>query len=403
MSTVLVSGAIANKPRNGGAAWTRLNWILGLKRLGFTVVFLEQIAPSACVDASGAVVAFEASENRRYFREVCQAFDLRGSAALVCGDGAEIEGLPRAELLDAAADASFLINISGHLTWEPAMARVGCRVYVDLDPGFTQFWQEAGSSAARLERHHLHYTVGVNVGTPRSAIPTCGLTWRPVRQPIVLDEWPVSNAGDPRRFTTVATWRGPYGPVERDGVRYGVKVHEFRKVLDLPRCVDARFELALDIHAAESRDRAALAGNGWHVVDAPSVVPDPDSFRAYVQTSGAEFSVAQQIYVETNSGWFSDRTVRYLASGKPALVQDTGFAPQLPAREGLVAFRSRDEAIQGASRILEDYDGHCRAARAIAEQYFDARRVLGDLVEDVQRHQARAAAARRRAVTEVHI
>lgn len=394
MTTVLIGGALANKPHNGGAAWTRLNWILGLKGLGFNVIFIEQIAPQACIDASGAPATFETAENRRYFRDVCDEFGLTGTAALIYGDGQATEGLSRQDILDAADSAAFLINISGHLTWEPVMSRVPFRVYVDLDPGFTQFWQHAGSSASRLEWHDVYYTVGQNIGTSRSVIPTCGIDWRAVRQPVVLDQWPIADGGDPRRFTTIATWRGPYGPVEHDGTRYGVKVHEFRKVMELPTLVDARFELALDISAAEGRDRDALAANRWHVVEARRVAGDPQMFRHYVQGSGAEFSVAQQIYVETNSGWFSDRTVRYLASGKPALVQDTGFSAHIPAGEGLLAFTSRDDAAAGARSIIRHYGDHCRAARAIAEQYFDARLVLGEFVTDIERRRTCVAAVR---------
>ena len=143
-----------------------------------------------------------------------------------------------------------------------------------------------------------------------------------------------------------------------------------------------RFEIALDIDPADERDLVALRDHGWHVVDPTVVASGPVAFRQYVQASGAEFSVAQGIYVETQSGWFSDRTVRYLASGRPVLVQDTGFSRNYPVGEGLVAFRTMDEAVAGAERIARDYAGHGRAARAIAEAYFDSDRVLGRLLEE---------------------
>src|SRR5204862_5978638 len=165
---------------------------------------------------------------------------------------------------------------------------------------------------------------------------------------------------------------------------YGLKVHEFRKVFPLPgRVAGADFEIALDIHPADDRDSAALREHRWRLADPKAVAGTPDAFRRYVQESGAEFSVAQGIYAETNSGWFSDRTVRYLASGKPALVQDTGFGRHFPVGEGLVPFRTLDEAVAGAERILRDYPNHCRAARALAEDYFDSDKVLGKLLEDI--------------------
>jgi len=180
----------------------------------------------------------------------------------------------------------------------------------------------------------------------------------------------------------VATWRGPYGRVEHAGRTYGVKLDEFRKVLPLPRRSGHTFELALDVHPDEGRDLAALREHGWRLVDPREVAGDPGLFRHYVQGSGAEFSVAQGIYVETSSGWFSDRTTRYLASGKPALVQDTGFSQTIPTGDGLLTFRTLDEAVVGAEAIAADYDRHARAARAIAEEYFDSDKVLARMLED---------------------
>ena len=160
--------------------------------------------------------------------------------------------------------------------------------------------------------------MGENIGSPACTIPTGGLRWRPVRQPVVLEEWPaLPHAADLDRFTTVASWRGPYGPVEYGGQTYGLKVHEFRKFIDLPRRAPCTFELAVDIHEGDARDRQALLEHGWRLTDPRAVAGDPASFRAYVQGSAGEFSTAQGVYVTTNSGWFSDRTVRYLASGPP--------------------------------------------------------------------------------------
>ncbi len=199
----------------------------------------------------------------------------------------------------------------------------------------------------------------------------------------MLEYWPVSEEGDRNRFTTIASWRGPYGPVQFDGKTFGLKVHEFRKFIELPQRAPQSFEIALDIHPSDDKDLESLRRHGWRIVDPKIVAPDPLAFREYVRHSGAEFSVAQGIYVDTNSGWFSDRTVRYLASGKPALVQDTGFSRNYPVGEGLMPFRTLQEAIEGAERIARDYEAHCAAARALAEEYFDSDRVLGGLIDQV--------------------
>jgi hypothetical protein len=383
MKTAIVSGAIANKYQRGGAVWTRLNWALGLMKLGFRVYFIEQIDRATCVDAKGNVTAFEDCVNLAYFRQVMEQFGLSASAALVYENGQQVHGLSWTELLEAASGADLLINITGHLSLEALKSRTRRKVYVDLDPGYTQFWHAAGNPGSRLVGHDFYYTVGENIGTPACSIPTGGVPWRPIRQPVVLEEWPAVREGDPDRFTTVASWRGPYGPVQQAGTTFGLKVHEFRKFVQLPERVRGTFEIALDIHAGDAKDHNLLRRHGWHIVDPTAVAGDPSSFRRYVQTSGAEFSVAQGIYVETGSGWFSDRTVRYLASAKPALVQDTGFTRTYPVGEGLVAFRTLDEASAGAERIQRDYDSHCRAARTLAEKYFDSDKVLGRLLDEV--------------------
>src|SRR5262249_22633525 len=156
-------------------------------------------------------------------------------------------------------------------------------------------------------------------------------------------------------FTTVASWRGPYGPLQHEGASLGLKVHEFRRIIDLPAKSGHSFEIALDIHAGDAADLRALQDHGWRIVDPRTVASDRLAFRRYVQQSGAEFSVAQGVYVHTNSGWLSDRTVRYLASGKPALVQDTGFGSVIPVGEGLLSFRTIDEATAAAHRIAGGY------------------------------------------------
>jgi hypothetical protein len=171
--------------------------------------------------------------------------------------------------------------------------------------------------------------------------------------------------------------------VQHGGKTLGLKVHEFRKFIGLPERVQQEFEIALDIHPADGKDLDLLQGHGWHIVDPLVSAADPSTFREYVRTSGAEFSVAQGVYVQTESGWFSDRTVRYLASGKPVLVQDTGFSRNYPVGEGLIAFRTMDQAIAGAEQIMVDYDRHCRSSRVLAETYFDSDKVLSDLIAEV--------------------
>jgi len=385
-----VAGALANKPHNGGEAWVRLSWIRGLQRLGWQVVFVEQITSACCTDARGGTAPWEQSENRRFFDRVVADFGLSDSAVVIVDGGRVIHGMSRDELLDRAASARLLLNVSGHLDWDPLFSRLRNRIYLDIDPGFTQFWQAQGTGGSRLEGHDEFFTVGLNVGTADCCIPSCGIRWRHVLPPVVLDDWPVSRsdvADDADRgcgrFTTVASWRGPFGPITHAGKTFGLKVHEFRKVLDLPSRTGLPFEIALAIHDGDAADRAKLLAAGWHLTDPASVAADPHVFRDYVSGSLAEFSVAQGVYVDTHSGWFSDRTVRYLAAGRPALVQDTGFSRHLPTGLGLVTFRTPAEAAAGAADIVARYAEHRAAARAIAERHFDSDHVIGGLLADV--------------------
>ena len=378
MTVVAVAGAVANKHRYGGSIWVRMSWAEALRELGFDVLFVEEIDPSACVDAAGAPCGFAESANVRVFDAVMAAFGLTGSAALCCPALGLVHGMDEAALLERLGEAELLVNISGHLRAPALLDRVGRRVFVDLDPGYTQVW--AASGVAGVGDHELFCTVGLSVGTAACDLPRGGIEWRPVRQPVVLGRWP-ADAGDPASgFTTVASWRGAYGRAEWEGRAFGLKAHEFRRLADLPGRVGAPFGVALDIHPADAADRDRLRDGGWRIED-PATVGDIEGFRDFVLRSAAECSPAQGIYVEARTGWFSDRTVRYLASGRPALVQDTGFGDHLPVGEGLLAFSTPEEAAAGAEAILADYSRHAAAARRIAEEHFAPAPALGPLLE----------------------
>jgi hypothetical protein len=383
---VVVSSVIANKPFNGGNARMVLNWLEGFRQLGAEVFFVEQLRSDTGVDAEGARAAASDSDNRRYFDAVLGRAGFGNRAALICDAGdtldeATIVGATAAELLDLAQDADLLVNISGHLSVRSLKIRFRRKTYIDLDPGYTQLWHAQGSQAARLEDHDLYFTVGQRIGTPACTVPTCGIDWQPIRQPIVLDSCRVDRAATADRFTTVASWRGAYAPLTYAGRTYGSKAHEFRSFVDLPRRSRRTFEVALDIHPDDSRDLNALVDAGWRVVDPRAVADTPDAYCAYIAGSTAECSAAQAMYVRTQCGWFSDRTARYLAAGKPALVQNTGFsAPGRPG-EGLVVFDTVDQAVRGAEQIARDYRRHSEAARWIAERYFDSHAQLGRVME----------------------
>jgi len=371
----IVAGPLATKPGNAGGAWERFSWAEGLRRLGFDVLFVEE-----CVGVPAAAA-------RDWFDACANFFGFGRQAAIVDRGSDRTHGRSRDDLRRFAAASDLLVNLSGNLTVSDLCEAVATTAYVDVDPGFTQIWHADPEIRYAVPRHDHYFTIGENIGSRGCPIPTGGLPWKPTRQPLLLDLWPAVPAGGPdadgsRRFTTIAGWRCGFGPVAWDGVTYGLKLHEFRRMLELPGRVAAAFEMALDIHDGDARDRESLTAHGWRLVAPATAVGTPEAFRRYIQGSAAEFSVAQGVYAHARSGWFSDRSTRYLASGRPVLVQDTGLAT-IPTGEGIVTFRTLDEAVAGAEEILARYPRHAAAARDLAARHFDSTLVLGRLLDDV--------------------
>jgi len=371
----IVSGPLAAKPGNAGGAWERFSWAVGLRRLGFDVLFVEE-----CVGVPSAAAL-------DWFDDCARFFGFEQRMVIIDRTSDWIRGRSRDDLRQFAAVSDLLVNLSGNLTVPEVVEAVDTTAYVDVDPGFTQIWHADPATPYAVPRHDHYFTIGENIGTPRSPIPTGGLPWKPTRQPLLLDLWPAvpSPSGSPptpRRFTTIASWRCGFGPVAWEGITYGLKLHEFRRVFHLTERVPADFEIALDIHEGDGQDRETLAAHGWRLVPPADTVGTPQSFQKYIQDSTAEFSVAQGVYAHAQSGWFSDRSTRYLASGRPVLVQDTGLVT-IPSGEGIVTFRTLDEATAGAEDILARFDQHSAAARDLAAEHFESSRVLNRLLGDV--------------------
>jgi hypothetical protein len=380
--TILFSGMIAADPNQGGATWAVLQYLLGLRRLGHNVYFVEPVKPAA-LRPTGAELS--QSENASYFRQVANRFGLQRVSALLEEGTTRTVGVPYAALLDVARRADVIINVSGMLTDEQILLRPPVRVYLDLDPAFVQQWHAVQGIDMRFAGHTHFVTVGRSVGEPGCAVPTCGRTWLKTFPPVVLEHWPAAGPDAPithDALTTIANWRG-YGSIEHDGVLYGQKAHSLRPLIDLPTRTDARFLLALAIHANESRDIEALDANRWGRVDPADVASDPASYQAFVRGSWAEFGLAKSGYVHSRCGWFSDRSACYLASGRPVVAQDTGFSRWLPAGEGLLAFDNADDVLAAVDRLRGDYPRHSRAARALAEDVFDSDKVLRGILRDV--------------------
>jgi hypothetical protein len=348
------------------------------------VLFLDRLTPEMCVDDSGRPTLLERSANLRYLLEVMRQYGLGGAFSLSYNHGQRTIGMSRERVLQWAGEAELLLNVMGYLDDEAILGRFRRRVFIDIDPGFCQMWRELGLHDA-FHGHDAFVTLGRNIGRADCAIPTCGLNWLTMAQPVVLDRWPVQAPQPLGAFTSIGAWRGPNAPIEYEGRIFGLRCHEFRKFADLPSCCPgSRFELALDIHAGDAKDTQLLRDNGWSLVDPMKVAGGPAEYRDFIARSKAEFMVPKQMYVTTNSGLLSDRSVYYLASGRPVLARDTGIGHLYPTGQGLLTFTTLDEAAAGVEAINRDYEHHAETARRIAVDCFDSDKVLSGLLADLE-------------------
>jgi hypothetical protein len=360
---IAVAGSIAQRPNRPGHALVFLSYLLGFRQLGHEVLFVDRVgsAPQA-----------------RWLAETMERVGLEGSYAALVESGEETVGLPRRELAARLGRCSLLINVNGFLTDAALLAAAPRRAYLDIDPGFAQIW-EAQGLADTFSGHDDFITVGTNVGSAESRVPTGGRRWVPTLPPVLLDRWPPVPGGN--AFTSIGSWRGPFGPLSHDGHDYGLRVHEFRRFLELPARVGAPFELALDIDREDSGDLEALRASSWRITDPLTTLASFESYQRFVQGSMAEIAIAKGLYVGTKGGWFSDRSASYLASGKPVVAQETGFSKVLPTGRGLLAFEDLEGAARAAEEVRANRREHAAAARGIAEEHLDSRRVLGRLLE----------------------
>jgi hypothetical protein len=373
---VAVAGSVAQRPRRGGHAWVFLQYLLGFKRLGFEVLFLDRVSPAMLPPGE----AWPPSEAATWLREVLEPHGLGDDYALLLeGDArGKTIGIPRQEVLERLRRSVLLVDVMGFLGDEELLAAAARRLFLDIDPGFPQMWEELGLHRS-FGFHHAYATVGLRVGKEDSTVPTCGVEWIPTPQPVVLDEWPVTSPGS--TYTSVASWRGPFEPIDFEGQRYGLRAHQMRRFANLPGSAAVPLEVALDIDAADAADAAALREGGWSLVAPARAIAGTEDYRRYVQNSRAEVGVAKDMYVRSRGGWLSDRSLCYLASGKPVLAQATGFEREIETGTGLLSFEDPEEAADGIEEIERDYRRHSAAARELARERFGSDRVLRALIE----------------------
>jgi hypothetical protein len=380
----IVTGMIASYPV-GGVVWDYGQYALGLEQLGFEVYYLEDTGWQTYDPRKG-----EYGENCSYAVDfltrslgtlsptLAQRWRFRNL------DG-KTYGLDDKTFSDVLRNADLFLNVSGGTLLRDEYMICPRKVLIDSDPGWNHFrnfprwdanpnWQ--GSHGYRA--HDFFFTYAERIGQPDCVLPDFGLKWQPTRPPVVLDCWAAAPPG--AKWTTVMTWKNFQETIQHNGVTYGTKELEFHKIETLPTRVAAKLELAVGGGSAPREHFRAL---GWQVTESENISRTAEEYRRYLQGSRGEFSVAKNVYAATRCGWFSCRSVCYLAAGLPVVVQDTGFSEFIPTGEGLFAFSNLDEAAHGIETVEKNYARHQRAARELARTQFASDVVLKDLLRRI--------------------
>jgi hypothetical protein len=363
-----------------GVTYQFLHYLLALRRLGYDPYYVED-SGRYVYDPARNDLSDDPSANLLSVVPVLEAHGFsRRWAFRGAYPGGGCYGLTESELLQLYRDADAMLNVTGAQEIRPEHLTFKRRIYVETDPVASQIRVANGDeeTISALRAHDTHFTFGENLGAPDCGVPPGGFHWLPTRQPVALDLWPPAPAAPESAYTTIATWQNTGKDVTYEGETYSwSKHHEFLKVIDLPGRSAAAFELAARVPDSV---RQLLVGNGWRHRDSLALSRDIESYRSYIQASRGEFTVAKDQNVRLRSGWFSDRSACYLAAGRPVITQDTGFSHVLPTGRGLFAFRDTADILAAVDAIESDYELHCRAAREIAAEYFEAEKVVGSLM-----------------------
>ena len=378
---IIVCGYVVRCPL-GGSTWAFLQYAKGLSDLGHEVYYIEESGHDVycCYNPATHVSDRDPSYGLSFVGAALEKLGLSNKWGYYDHHTDRWLGPCADQILGICSSADMLINVSGVDSLRPWLLEIPTRVLIDMDPAFTQV--QNLSDSGKMEDTALytsHFSYGENIERGISNVPEDGFEWKATRPPIVLPAWPVSRGHRDSKFTTVMMWQS-YGTCEYDGIHYGVKADSFPHYLELPSRVTEHMEMAV---GGPNTPNDRLLAHDWKVTDPMVVTRDLSRYQDYIQRSKAEFSVAKHAYVISNSGWLSDRSAAYLASGRPVVLQDTGFSTFLDTGAGLVSFNDIEQAIAAIDEVSSQYQSHCDAARDIAEQYFDASKVLSYLIERV--------------------
>src|SRR5436309_6903582 len=379
MPTVVMSPFnVFNFAEGGGHFWVYMQYAQGLRQSGCEVYWLESFRSRGNAKWDGGLVS--------QFMARMERFGLGGKVILYPDNGPGRQaGVPRQYVGMSAADAEGIFEradllLNFHYAIAPRLlARFRRTALMDIDPGLLQFWISRGQLS--VGRHDLYFTTGETVGTPAARFPDCGLKWIHIRPPVCPATWPCVFDPQAEAFTTVSNWDADDWIVDDSEVYENTKRVAFLEFAGLPRLTKQPLELALFLRTErDAEERRELEKRGWCIRPSREVASTPEAYQSYVQQSRGEFSCAKRSCMRFQNAWISDRTLCYLASGKPAVVQNTGPSSFLPNGEGLFRFATVEEAAAALAAVNANYERHSRAARQLAETYFDAKHVLGRML-----------------------
>ncbi len=356
-----------------------LHYLAGLAELGYEVHYVErQNSPYDYYDPRSDELTADVTTGLAALEAVLPAVGVgSGRFSLIDLEG-ECHGAGWERLEEALGQAQFVLTLADS-TWFDELARCPRRAFVDGDPIFTQAAMLAGDAAGRaLDHYDVLFTYGTRIGQSGCTVPDVGRRWIPTRPVVATRLWdaaPPPAEGAP--ITTVMNWSASED-VRVNGHFYGHKGRELERLIDLPTRSGRRFLLA----AGGPAPRERLRADGWELANPLEVTGKLDAYRDFIAASHADLGIAKHAYVASASGWFSDRSTCYLGSGRPVLHQETGFSEWLPTGEGVFAFSSADDVAAALEQIDRDYERHAVAARAIAEEHFEARIVIGDMLDE---------------------
>jgi len=379
MARIVIASLIVRYPVGGYQSWM-LQWLLGLERLGHEVYFVEKAGwENSCFNPLTGQMGNDPSYGVDSLQNLFKRFGLEGRWCYVSFDGTYY-GLSSQQVENIFRTTDLYIDHMRVCEWEEESQHASLRVMVDGEPAFCQMQiEQRERNGEKFPMFDHYYSVGLNIGSLKTNAPDAGRHWRPVIESILPELFSrlPPPAGSP--WTTVMSWQA-HSRIEYNGIRYGQKDIEFEKFFDLPSRVKVPLELAI---AGKSTPWERLLAAGWRLRDSHAVTLTYDAWLNYIQNSLGEFSVAKNVFVQTNSGWWSDRSSAYLASGRPVVVQDTGFSDHLPCGKGLFAVKTVEEAAAAIEEVVGNYKKHSEAAYGIALEHLDARKVLGTFLNEI--------------------